>query len=67
MNTKLYYKGAVNAEGQLVVTDPTGYGNMGGATFTVDEAKALELQDCRPVVVQVVRAFMVKTDVVEAP
>lgn len=64
MAAELYWKGAVNTAGQLVITDPKGYGRLSDATFTTQEAEELETQDCRPVVVQVVRAFMLKKDVV---
>lgn len=63
----LYWKGGVNAAGQLVITDPEAKRRLSDAKFTVQEARELEAQDCRPVVVQVVRAFMLHTDVIETP
>jgi len=64
--TSLFYKGAVNIEGQLKITDPDAKHTIGQAAFSFEEAKALEAQDCRPVVVQVVKAYKVRSDVVEA-
>ena len=63
--SKLYYKGAVNSEGQLTITDPVGVGALSQATPTYEEAKALLVQDCIPVVVQVVRVMRV-TETVES-
>lgn len=63
--SKLYFKAAVNAEGHLVVTDSEGKPTMGAATPTYEEAKALLVQDCIPVVVQVVRVMRV-TETVES-
>lgn len=63
----MYYKGAVNAEGLLSITDQTAYNSMSEAQFTVDEARHLELMDCRPVLVTIARAYMTRHDVVEAP
>lgn len=69
MSGVLYYKAAVNAEGQLVAlsTDTKAYSRLSDALFDPEEAANLEAFDCRPVIVQVVRAYMVRSDVTEAP
>lgn len=63
----LYFKAAVNAEGQLVALpsdDNTGQATPGLCVFSYEEANTLELQDCRPVIVQVTRAFVTVRDVI---
>lgn len=69
MNAKsLYFKAAVNAEGHLVPlpsNDNVGAATPGLCVFSYDEAHTLELQDCRPVIVQVMRAFVTVRDVAE--
>lgn len=62
--SKLYFKAAVNAEGHLSVTDPVGVAKLSDAMPSYADAKALLLQDCVPVVVQVVRVMRV-TEAVE--
>ena len=63
----VYYKAAVNSEGQLMTlpAHPQGFPSLGACEFTFEEAQNLEAMDCRPVVVQVIRALRTRQDVVD--
>ena len=67
MPETVFYKAAVGPEGELalVPNDQTPYATLGAAVFSVAEVRNLDLMDCRPVIVSVVRAYMVREEVVE--